>query len=218
MRTIRLRPFGFYFATATLAVVSSLEAELTWGARAALVAAAWWIPAVHELGHATLALAFRMKVRRSWAIPGFGRTSLAAGGRRLEFGFVALAGPLAGVAASIAALVVGRASGLGSLLGEAGQQAFEAVAVAGALESLFNLLPVHPLLDGRKAWRVFAEAWRRRQLSRCPIRGSEDEAPEVGPPIATRRQVRACARRRSAGVHSMQPGESAIAERFSARA
>ena len=167
------RPFGFYFATALVAGACSFDEQVSWGARLALVAAAWWIPAVHELGHASLALALRMRVRRCWAVPGFGRTTLVTGGRRLEFGLVALAGPLTGVAAGLLVLAFTRDGVFGPMLGEAGRQALGWVALAGVLESALNLMPAHQLLDGKRAWMSLSAAWRER----APVRPVSEVRP-----------------------------------------
>jgi len=167
MREKLFRPFGFYFATAAIAAACSLDPRLGWGQRFALLAAAWWIPAVHELGHATLAVLLRMPVLHSWAVPGFGRTRVLTRGRQLEFGLVALVGPLAGIGGALLvgafARGVGPADGISPVCGTW----LQGVALAGVLESAANLLPLSPLLDGTKVWKVLrsayaARAWDRR--------------------------------------------------------
>jgi hypothetical protein len=166
MRTKMFRPFGFYFTTAVLAAACSCDPGLTWGQRFAVLVAAWWIPAVHELGHATLALFVGMPVLKCWAVPGLGRTRVVTGGRRLEFGLVALAGPLAGIGGAFLVRAFAHGAGAADGISPLCQQWLCCVALAGALESAANLMPFSPLLDGAKAWKALRAAQAIRQSGR----------------------------------------------------
>ena len=156
---------GFYFVTAAASVVAASHAFAGPGLLIP-VAAVWWIAALHELGHAFAALAFRMKVRRCFATPWFGRTTITHGNRALEFGVVALVGPLAGMGAAALVHVFATAPAFGGALGAAGQRWLMTLAWLGAAESVFNLLPVHRLLDGRVALRSFRRGLGERALLR----------------------------------------------------
>jgi hypothetical protein len=152
---------GFYFATAGAALLAASLA-FTGLARLTPIAAVWWIAALHELGHAFVALAFGMRVPRCWATPWFGRTTITHGNRAAAFGVVALAGPLAGVAAAMLVHTFATSAAFGSPLGVAGQSWLAMLAWLGGVESALNLLPVHRLLDGHAVWRSFRRGRRER--------------------------------------------------------
>ena len=156
---------GFYFVTAAASVVAASDAFAGPGLLIP-VAAVWWIAALHELGHAFAALAFRMKVPRCFATPWFGRTTITHGNRALEFGVVALVGPLAGMGAALLVHAFAAAPAFGGALGPAGQSWLMTLAWLGAAESAFNLMPVHRLLDGKVALRSFRRGLGERVLQR----------------------------------------------------
>jgi hypothetical protein len=166
MRTKMFRPFGFYFTTAVLAAACSCDPRLTCGQRLAVLVSAWWIPAVHELGHATLALLLRMPVLKCWAVPGLGRTRVVTRGRQFEFGLVALAGPLAGIGGALVVRAFAHGTGPADGISPLCQQWLSCIALAGLLESAANLTPFSPLLDGAKAWK----ALRGEQVARRLVR------------------------------------------------
>jgi hypothetical protein len=148
---------GFYFATAGAALAGAL-ATGTVPAGLALVAAAWWIAAVHELGHAAAALVAGMRVPKCWATPGFGRTTVVHGNRTAAFGAVAVMGPLAGLGAALGVHAFATSATFGPGLGAAGVRWLGLLAWLGMVESVVNLLPLHPRLDGHVAVRCLRRA------------------------------------------------------------
>jgi hypothetical protein len=174
------RAHGFYFLTATAACAAA-SAAFDGPARLVPVAVAWWIAAVHELGHALLALALGMQVQACVAIPGFGRTRIRHGGRRLPFGVIALAGPLAGIAAAISVATYVPSTAFGGALGDAARSWLVALGWLGALESALNLLPIHPRLDGSAALAAFRIARRERARERESRRRRAPERWAVAP-------------------------------------
>jgi hypothetical protein len=147
--------FGFYPVSTALLVYLAFSPAVDSSSFLVPAAVAWLLVLVHELGHAAAASASGFSVVRICAYPIYGMTRIhRPATRNGSFGWLAtvIAGPAAGAGASLLALAVLAALRATAHLPSAlDGPAFEGILIAGLLDQVINLLPLHAAFDGARA-------------------------------------------------------------------